>query len=302
MSHALAHPHFVRAAPAIFVFLWSTGYVGARYGLPYAEPLTLTSMRFALVLVILSAIVATRGSRLPRAGSMWGHLAVAGLLIHTCFIGGIFTAIHLGTDISIAALIAGGQPLLTAIVAVTLLGETLTRRQWGGFILGFAGLVLVVTRGLTAGAVPPLGLLACIIALAGMTFGTLYQKRFVVGVDLLAGSAAQFGFALIPCLLWAWMFETREVVWTTTLVLAIAWLVLALSIGAISVLLFLIREGAATRVSSLFYLVPPVTALQGYLLFDEHLGVVQVAGIGVTAIGVAMINYSNTAPSLRARV
>jgi drug/metabolite transporter (DMT)-like permease len=290
MSGSILSPTFVRLAPVLFVFLWSTGYVGARFGLPYAEPMTLTAMRFAIVVLILALITVARRSALPRSPRLWGHLAVSGFLIHTCFIGGIFTAIDVGTDISIAALIAGAQPLLTAIVVVLFWDEHLSRQQWLGFILGFLGLSLVVVKSFTAGALPVAGLAACVIGLCGMTFGTLYQKRYVRGVDLLAGLALQFAFALLPCLTFAWLFETRSVEWNVTLVLALLWLCLALSVGAISILLLLIREGAAARVSSLFYLVPPVTALQAALLFGERLSGVQIGGIPLTAAGVALIN------------
>jgi drug/metabolite transporter (DMT)-like permease len=293
------HTSFVSAAPAIFVFLWSTGYVGARFGLPYAEPFTFTSIRFAIVGAIMGLLFLIRRSPLPRDLRLWGHLAVSGVLIHTCFVGGVFSAIHLGVDISIAALIAGAQPLLTAIVVVVLFSEVLSRRQWTGFVLGFVGLSMVILKTLQTGALPWAGLIGCMIGLCGLTFGTLYQKRYVVGVDLLAGSAIQFMFALIPCITWALCFESTAVEWNITFILALTWLCVALSIGAISVLLFLIREGAAARVSSLFYLVPPVTALQGYWFFGERLSLIQLIGIGVTAAGVAMINFDHAKPAQR---
>ncbi len=294
MSAAGRHAAFVSAAPTIFVFLWSTGYVGARFALPYAEPLTVTSIRFAIVAALLILLTLIRRPALPRDWRMWGHLAVSGMLIHACFIGGIFSAVDLGVEISVAALIAGVQPLLTAIVVVVLFRELLSPRQWFGFMLGFLGLAMVVTKSFQSGALPVAGLFACVIGLCGMTFGTLYQKRFVVGVDLFAGSAIQFSFALLPCVLWVALFEHGTVEWNLTFVAALAWLCLALSLGAISVLLFLIREGAAAQVSSLFYLVPPVTALQGYWFFGERLSSIQLAGIVVTAIGVAMIITATT--------
>lgn len=281
----------VRSAPALFVFLWSTGYVGARYGLPYAEALTLTSMRFTIVVLLLPILVFATRSQLPRSPRMWGHLAVSGVMIHAGFIGGIFFAIDRGIDIGIAALIAGVQPLLTALFGVTLLSERLDPRQWAGFVIGFLGLGFVVLQGLATSNLPPAAFVACVIALCGITFGTLYQKHYVVGVDLLAGSWIQFAAALIPCAAFAFGFESRVVEWNLTLVLVLAWLCLVMSIGAISILLFLIREGAASKVSSLFYLVPPVTATQGYLLFGERLSALQLVGIAVTALGVAMINW-----------
>ena len=176
-----------------------------------------------------------------------------------------------------------------------LLGESLRRTQWLGFAIGFAGLGLVVMKSIAIGTLPTAGLAACFLALAGITFGTLYQKRFVVGVDLVAGSSVQFGAALLPCAWWAVTFEELRIEWNLTVVATLAWLCVAMSIGAISILLVLIRNGAAARVSSLFYLVPPVTAVQGYVLFGERLTVVQVAGIALAASGVALINAVGSA-------
>lgn len=274
------------------MFLWSTGYVGARFGLPFADPLTFTSVRFAIVALLLGLIACARKTRLPSSPRAWGHLAVSGILIHACFVGGVFSAINIGVDISIAALIAGSQPLLTAILVVAFFGETLNRLQWVGFVVGFAGLAMVVVKSVEIDALTATGTAACLLGLFGITIGAIYQKRYVLGTDLLAGSAVQFAFALVPCALWALMFETGTIDWNLTVGLALAWLCLVLSIGAISILLFLIQEGAASRVSSLFYLVPPVTALQGYWFFGESLAMIQVAGILVAAFGVALINYS----------
>lgn len=274
------------------MFFWSTGYVGARFGLPFADPLTFTSIRFAIVALLLGLIACARKTRLPTSPRAWGHLAVSGILIHACFIGGVFSAINIGVDISIAALIAGSQPLLTAIFVVLFFGETLNRLQWLGFVVGFAGLAMVVVKSVEIDALTATGIAACLLGLFGITIGAIYQKRYVVGTDLLTGSAIQFAFALVPCVLWALMFETGTIDWNLTVGLALAWLCLVLSIGAISILLFLIREGAASRVSSLFYLVPPVTALQGYWFFGESLAMIQVVGISVAALGVALINYT----------
>jgi len=294
MSQSSIHTAFVRAAPAIFVFLWSTGFVGGRFAIPYADPITFTSIRFAIVVVLLALVVTiSRRRQLPQRLSMWAHLAVSGVLIHAGFVGGLFIAIDLGVNIGIASLIAGTQPLLTAVVVIPLLGETLSGRQWTGFIIGFLGLAMVVVKAAEVGALPLAGLVACIVGLCGITFGTLYQKRFVVGIDLLAGSVIQFAAALLPCVVWAFLFETRTIEWNTTVILTLVWMCLGLSIGAITILLFLIREGAASKVSSLFYLVPPVTALQGYWLFGEQLTVLQIVGIGMAALGVALINSTS---------
>lgn len=292
---ASTHATFVRAAPVIFVFLWSTGYVGGRFAIPYSDPLTFTSIRFAIVIALLAMIVIIGRRQIPLSMSMWGHLAVTGILIHAGFVGGVFIAIDLGVNISIAALIAGTQPLLTAIVVIPLLGETLTQRQWVGFVVGFLGLAMVVLKTMEIGALPLAGFAGCVVGLCGITFGSLYQKRYVVGIDLIAGSVIQFSAALIPCVLWAFLVETRTIEWNMHVILTLLWMCLGLSIGAISILLFLIREGAASRVSSLFYLVPPVTAVQGYWLFGEKLSALQIVGMGMAALGVALINSNYNA-------
>ncbi len=285
---------FARLAPGLFVLLWSTGFIGAKFGLPYAEPLTFLWLRYALVSALLAAVVAILRVPLPRSPALWGHLAVTGILMHGLYIGGVFVAIAHGMSSGLAALIVGVQPLLTAALAGPLLGECLNRRQVAGFVLGFAGLVLTVSKTFALGELPPLGLLTTTVALFAMTIGTLYQKRFVSGVDLRAGALIQFVATAIPCFALARWLETGHVQWDGRFVFALGWLCLVLSIGAISLLWILIKRGAAARVASLFYLVPPVTAVQGYLLFGEALSPLQMAGIAITAAGVAIINRGST--------
>lgn len=290
MSESSNRSTLVRAAPVIFVFLWSTGFVSTRFVIPYADPISFTAIRFAIVFTLLALFVIMSRRHWPRSWRMWVHLAISGILIHACFVGGIMLAIYFGVNISIAALIAGTQPLLTAIVVIPFLGEALSRRQWIGFVVGFLGLAMVVMKSFEIGDLPLSGFAGAVLGLCGITFGTLYQKRFVVGIDLLSGSVIQFAAALIPCVAWAFAFETQTVEWNLTVIATMLWLCLGLSIGAISILLFLIREGAASRVSSLFYLVPPVTALQGFWLFGDRLTVIQIFGIAMAALGVALIN------------
>jgi len=289
MRNPFDTPLFITSAPALFVVLWSTGYVGARFGLPYADPMTLVSIRFAIVALLL--ILMGKILKVPFPGSLstYFHLAVSGFLIHSCFIGGFFLAMDSGVNIGIAALIAGVQPLLTAIIAVFFLNERLSLKEWSGFVLGFLGLVLVVLESFQLAGMTPTGFIYCVVGLFGITFGTVYQKRFVTGVNLFTGSAVQFTAALFPCMVWSLIYEPGHVEWNLTVALALVWLCLVMSIGAISILLFLIRRGAAARVSSLFYLVAPATALQGYWFFDEHLSPAQLFGVGVTVLGVALI-------------
>ena len=277
-------------APALFVFLWSTGFIGARYGLPHAEPMTFLSLRFVIVLALLGLIIAWRPAAWPRAPRMYGHLAVTGMLMHSSYLGGVFSAIHGGLSAGLAALIVGTQPLLTAALSGPLLGERVVLRQWLGFLLGFVGLALVLSKSFAQGVLPPTAVAWAVFGLAGITCGTLYQKKHVVDVDLWRGSLVQFAAALVPCGLYALAFESRVIDWTPSFVFALGWLCVVLSIGAIGVLWVLIRKGAAARVASLFYLVPPVTAFEAWLVFGERLTAMQVAGIVLTALGVALIN------------
>jgi len=281
---------FAQWAPALFVVLWSTGFVGAKFGLPFAEPFTFLFLRYGVVTVILGAILLLWRLPLPRTPAMWGHLAITGLLLHGFYVGGVFVAIAHGMSSGIAALVVGIQPLLTAGVAGPMLGERVSRRQLVGLVLGFAGLALTVSKTFSLGELPVIGLLACVVALLAITFGTVYQKRHVVGVDLRAGAFVQFLATAFVFALLALAFDTREVEWTPKFLFALGWLCLVLSLGAISLLWRLIQRGAAAKVASLFYLVPPVTAVEGYFLFGESLTWLQMSGIAVTALGVAIIN------------
>lgn len=285
---------FTRLAPALFVVLWSTGFIGAKFGLPYCEPLTFLWLRYSTVTALLGLVIFFQRIPLPRSPRMWLHLGVSGVLLHGVYIGGVFFAISRGMPAGISSLIVGVQPLLTAALAGPLLGERLTRRQLAGFVLGFVGLALVVSKSFTRGELPLAGLVTCTAALFAITLGTLYQKRHVVGVDIRAGSFVQFLATAVPCFVLAQLLETGVVHWHPRFVFALAWLCLGLSLGAISILWTLIKRGAASKVASLFYLVPPVTALEGFALFGESLLPLQLAGMAVTAFGVALINRAST--------
>ena len=287
----------VAIAPAIFVLLWSSGFIGAKYGLPYAEPYTFLLLRFAAVAVIFTAVALAVGAKWPKGPSVL-HVAVAGILIHAVYLGGVFVAIYRGLPAGTAALVVALQPLFTAIAAGPYLGERVTARQWIGLILGLLGVVLVVQRklGLSEGDLEAIA--AAVLALAAITAGTLYQKRHGGDVDLRTGSAVQFAAAALVMLPLAWWFETKEVQWTGEFIFALIWLCLVLSVGAVSLLLWLIRHGAASRVASLFYLVPPVTAAVAWLLFDETFGLQGLLGMVIVIIGVALV----TVPQKPARV
>lgn len=281
---------FARFAPALFVVLWSTGFVGAKFGLPYCEPITFMWYRYATVSVLLGAFVWYTRAPWPRSRVAYAHLIVSGLLLHGVFIAGVFTAIAHGMSSSITALIVGVQPLLTATVVGPLLGESISRRQWVGFVVGFAGLALTVVKTFELGALPTWGFASSGIALLAITFGAIYQKRYTVGIDNRVGALVQFMATAVVSGIVARSVETGVVDWNPRFMFALAWLCIVLSLGAISILWILIKRGAAAKVASLFYLVPPVTAIEGYFLFGETLHLTQMIGIATTAIGVALIN------------
>lgn len=287
----------IRMMPVVFVGLWSTGFIGAKFGLPYAEPFTLLLYRMLATLVLVMLLIAWYRPSWPSPKAMF-HTAVTGLLIHGLYLGGVFYAIVGQMPAGVVALIVGLQPLVTALAAVMLLREQITRRQWLGLMLGLAGVALVLLEkmGGVAGVdislisdFPMWTLIWALIALAAISLGTVYQKRFCQGIGLIPGTFIQYCAAALFFAVGAALFETGQVEWSTQLILAMAWLVLGLSIGAILLLMQLIRLGAVSQVASLFYLVPPVTAFEAYLLFDEQLGVLAIAGVVLSVTGVALV-------------
>ncbi|MBE0613978.1 MAG: DMT family transporter [Burkholderiales bacterium] len=282
---------WLQAMPGLFVLLWSTGFVSAKFGLPYAEPLTFLLLRFALVVALMLPLALIMRVTWPDSLTQLGHVAVVGVLMQGGYLSGVFCSIHLGMSAGVSALIVGIQPILTAFASAPLFGERLHVRQWSGLVLGFGGVLLVVLGRTTLTGITPATLALSVMALLSITVGTLYQKRYCGAVDLRAGSVIQFcaaGLVLLPLAL---VFETMRVNWTGEFIATLAWLVLVLSIGAISLLYILIRKGAATRVASLFYLVPPATALMAYAMFGETLGPMAMAGMMLAAIGVALVVY-----------
>ncbi|MCM0612877.1 DMT family transporter [Marinobacter sediminum] len=278
--------------PALFVWLWSTGFIGAKYGLPFAEPFTLLLIRMLLTLVLLVGLAWLMKTRWPGWRGA-GHLAVTGILVHGCYLGGVYSAIQSGMASGVVSLIVGLQPLVTAAAAVVFLKETVSRRQWLGLTLGLVGVSLVLVEKFSGSGsgvgFSPWALLWAVFALAGISMGTVYQKRHGTGADLVAGTLIQYGAAATFFAIGAFALESREVEWSLQLQLSMAWLVLGVSIGAILLLMWLIRQGAASQVASLFYLVPPVTALEAYLLFDERLGGLAMIGGLVAITGVALV-------------
>lgn len=278
--------------PAVFVWLWSTGFIGAKYGLPYAEPFTLLLYRMVATLLILGLVAWWVKSKWPSLIESC-HTAITGLLVHGCYLGGVFYAIQDGMPAGVVSLIVGLQPLVTAAVAVLVLREAIAWRQWLGLMLGLVGVSLVLLEKMGgAGQIssfPLWTLLWALIALVGISLGTVYQKRYCQGVELVSGAFIQYCAAAGLFAIGAFALETRHVSWDMQLLLAMGWLVLGLSVGAILLLMQMIRRGAASSVASLFYLVPPVTALQAYILFDERLGVLALCGGLISVLGVALV-------------
>ena len=288
-ASATASSLFIAWTPAIFVVLWSTGFIGMRLGTPFAEPFTFMMWRMLIVVSILGVVVLATRAPWPSNPTEVTHIAVAGLLTHATYLCGVLYAINLKLPLGFVALIAGLQPILTAVFANIFLHEKLNARQWGGMALGLAGVVMVVMSKFSLGNfnAPALGFAG--IALLGITFGTLYQKRFCSHMDLRTGGVIQFSSTGLVMLLLAMLLETREVQWTGQFVFALFWLAIVLSLGAISLLYLMIRRGAASKVASLFFLTPSVTAVMAFALFDETLSWLAVGGLLVTAAGVALV-------------
>jgi drug/metabolite transporter (DMT)-like permease len=278
------------AAPGVFVLLWSSGFVFAKLGLGYAEPLTFLSLRMAVVVVLLAVIIMLTRPKWP-GGAGLVHAAATGLMVHGLYLGGVFVAIENGVSAGLAALIVSLQPLLTSTIANRWLGESVAARQWFGLALGLFGVYLVLHEKTATAGATPLAWCALIAALLGITAGTLYQKRFGGGVDWRPALAVQYATAGVLFTLGAYAFETRVVHWTPQFCFAIGYLALVLSFGAIWLLYYLIRRSAATRVTSLFYLVPPTTALMAWALFGEQLPALALVGMAVCVTGVALVNW-----------
>jgi drug/metabolite transporter (DMT)-like permease len=282
----------VLAAPGFFVVLWATGFIGAKLGLPYAEPLTFLALRMATVVVLLGATLSLTRPKWPGARGV-AHSVVAGVMVHGLGLGGVFVAIENGLSAGMVALVMSLQPALTSTIANRWLGERVRRIQWVGLSLGLFGIYLVVRDRATAGGAMPLAWLANAVGLLGITVGTLYQKRFGGGIDWRPALCVQYATAGLLFAFGAAAFETRVVDWTPQFVFALGWLVLVLSVGAVWLLYFLLRRAAATRVASLFYLTPPVTALMAWELFDERLAPLALLGMAVCVLGVFLVNWKS---------
>ncbi|MGB2818620.1 MAG: EamA family transporter [Burkholderiaceae bacterium] len=283
-----ARQTWLAAMPFAFVLLWSTGFIVAKYAAPHAPPLTFLVYRFAGAIAVLLPIVLIMGAPWPRTLRAWADVTLVGVLLQATYLGGVWVAIALGMPAGVSALLVGTQPLFTALFAFTV-GERATRMQWIGLLVGFAGIGMVLSDRLTLAGVGPLALTANLVALAGITVGTLYQKKHGGAADLRTGSLIQFAASFIVMLPVAWAVESAHVDYTPEFWGALAWSVLALSLVAITLLLVMIRRGRATEVASLMYLTPPTTAVFAWLIFGERLGALAWTGVVVTMAGVALV-------------
>ncbi len=284
----------IRAMPWVFVMIWSTGFIVARFGMPHSPPLTFLSLRYALSLLCFGAWIFLARVAWPSGRAQWAHLAVVGVLMHAGYLGGVWAAVKAGIGAGTVALVVGLQPVLTAVWTswhgniATATRDRVTPLQWLGLALGLGGLVLVVWHKLAGGEVTRWNFGLAAIALTSITVGTLYQKRFVAPCDVRSASAVQLIAALVVSFPLA-LHETESVVWQMPMIGALMWSVFALTLGGSSLLYLLIQRGAATEVTSLMYLVPPCTAALAWLLFDEAFTVSMTLGMMLTASGVALV-------------
>ena len=279
----------LRAMPGVFVLIWSTGFIVARYGMPHAPPLSFLAIRYALSVLYFAAWIALAGVSWPRNRAQWLHLGATGILMHAGYLGGVWVAVKLGLGAGLAALIVGLQPILTAIwMSAQGAQHRVLPRQWLGLLLGLAGLMLVVWHKLGVGEANGVSVAAGAVALISITAGTLYQKRWVQPCDVRTANTVQLLAALVVTAPLA-ILESEAIVMHPQFVGAMAWSALGLTLGGSSLLYLLIQRGAATSVTSLMYLVPPTTALMAWVLFREALGPGVLAGIALTAVGVALV-------------
>lgn len=292
MSSTTADPRqaaAIAAMPAVFVLIWSTGFVVARFGMPHAPPMTFLAWRYALSVTTFLVWIWLAGARWPSGRSQWIHLGITGMLMHGGYLGGVWSAVKAGLGAGTTALIVGLQPVLTAVwMSASGSEHRVSARQWIGLLLGLAGLVMVVGQRLGLGEVNAWNLFLATLALVSITGGTLYQKRWVQPCDVRTANTVQLGAAWLMTAPFAWA-EPQHMQLHPELLGAMAWSVLALTLGGSSLLYLLIQRGAATRVTSLMYLVPPCTACLAWLLFDERLTVLVLLGLAFTAAGVALV-------------
>jgi drug/metabolite transporter (DMT)-like permease len=282
-----------RFAPALFVFLWSTGFVGAKYIVPYADPFTFLTIRYVIAATILIAIAALLKQPLKLTRDQVIASVAVGLLLHVIYIGGVFYAVSLGVSAGISAVIVSIQPVLVSILAVPLLGERIRSIQVVGLVLGVAGIALLllpkVFQGDYSSAISEVGIVICVIALLGTSAGYLVQKKLGSDIPFLTGTGMQYVVSAVVFALLSALTEDQRVEWSPEFLFGLAWIVLMLSIGSIVLLYEMLRAGSASKVSSLYYLVPPVAAIQAYFLFDEVIPPIGILGMALAGLGVVLV-------------
>jgi drug/metabolite transporter (DMT)-like permease len=283
-------------APALFVVLWSTGFISAKFGLPYAGPLTYLLLRFVLVAMLMGGVALASGATWPARPVAYAHVALTGVLVHGLYLGGVFVAISRGMPAGTAAMLVGVQPILTVFLARVWLGEHTTSRQLVGLVVGLVGVYFVVEHKIRLTGLDALALTAIVIALAAISVGTLYQKRHGTAIDMRAAAVIQFGACTLLFAVLAPFLETSGVDWTWQFAFALGWSVLVLSVGAISLLFWLLRHGAAGDVARLFYLVPASTMLIAYFMFGETVTWLALGGMALIAVGVLLARPAASRP------
>ena len=284
-----------RVAPGIFVLLWATGFLIAKLGVPYAQPLTILAIRFVLAAVMMAGVAFIMRAPWPRSWRRIGHIATIGILLQAVYLGGCYIAIYAGMPAGMAALIVGFQPILTAATAGPILGERTRPLQWIGIVIGFVGLMMVLWERMVIDLSHPAALLFAILSLLGITSATIYQKRFCPSFDLRSGTAIQYLAASVVMVPLAFFLGIGDIVWAPTFIFALAWLVIVLSGVSIALLTWMISRGAASKVASLFYLTPPIAAIGSYFWFDETLSPLALAGMAVIVFGLYLLNRTRKA-------
>ena len=287
-----------RYAPALFVFLWSTGFIGAKYIVPYAEPFTFLAIRYVLAAAILFAIAYAFKQPLKLNREQFKASFAVGMLLHVIYIGGVFYAVSLGVSAGISAVIVSIQPVLVSLLAVPLLGERLRWVQVVGLFLGVAGIALLllpkVFQGDYTASTSLVGIFICVIALLGTSGGYLVQKKMGSDIPFLSGTGAQYAVSAIAFAVLSFATEEQIIEWVPAFLFGLAWIVLMLSIASIVLLYGMLRTGSASKVSSLYYLVPPAAAIQAYFLFGEVIGFVGIIGMALASIGVVLVMRQST--------
>jgi drug/metabolite transporter (DMT)-like permease len=279
-----------RAAPGLFVLLWATGFLIAKLGVPYAQPMTILAMRFVLAAIMMASVAAVTRAPWPRSWRKIGHIATIGVLLHAIYLGGCYAAIYAGMPAGMMALIAGFQPIVTAVMAGPLLAERTRSLQWVGIAVGFVGLMMVLWDRIVVDFSHPAASLFAILSLLGITSATIYQKKFCPSFDLRSGTAIQYVAASIVMVPATLIVGVGTVDWAPTFIFALAWLVIVLSGVSIALLTWMISRGAASRVASLFYLTPPIAAIGSYFWFRETLSSLALAGMAVIVFGLYLLN------------